>query len=72
MKGELQAHDWDEGFIVGYLPQSEPEWVTRFGYRPPVRKYTCKKCGQTLNGATGGLLTYQLMLKDCPGFKARP
>jgi len=58
-------HDWAEE-IVGYRPQAEPDWVTKFGYRPPIRRYTCKRCGDKFT--TGSVSTALMRLTDdCPG-----
>ena len=67
-------HDWDKGEVIGYLPQSEPRWVTEFGYHPPVRKYTCKKCGVTRTGPvnSGFFLHTLLFEEDCPGNRINP
>lgn len=56
------THDWASE-IIGYDPQSEPQWVTRFGYRPPIYKYTCKACGQQMT-VGGSDLIFRLMY--CP------
>jgi hypothetical protein len=40
-------HHW-ERTIIGYKAQSEPQWVTSFGYRPPITQYRCKRCEKTI------------------------
>lgn len=63
-------HSWGEPEYVDYHPQVEPQWVTRFGYRKPIVRYTCTACGKVLNGDGGSThIILGLMQKTCPGPK---
>jgi len=55
-------HDF-ERVIVGYHPQSEPDWVTGFGYREPKAWYVCRCCGRRFYADRGSWAMVQLMLE---------
>lgn len=53
---------------IGYHQQSEPLWVTKFGYRKSIMRYTCKSCGKSIKSDSGsGYLIIMLSSKTCKG-----
>ena len=65
-------HYWDV-WIVGYRPQAEPSWVTTSGYRPPIEKYKCRRCGKKFQNYGSSISVRLFYMERCDGsFSVNP